>query len=109
MLPGAVRRPGCPRLQFAPETRTEGGASMTATQVNERELRRRDAILEAARLATERFLSDTANWVAELPLVLETLGKAAEVSRVFVSTNFEDDAGELYSRQIDEWNADGVV
>lgn len=81
---------------------------MTLRDELERELRRRDNILEAARIAAERFLSGSGSWRAELPEVLAELGKAAEVSRVWASENFEDAEGLLRSRQISEWNAEGV-
>ncbi len=87
-----VRPPRWPRLQL-PGLEEGAAAEMVDAATYERELRRRDAILDAARVATERFLGGTAAWTDELPVVLGALGRAAEVSRVFLSANFEDDQG----------------
>ncbi|MGC9665070.1 PAS domain S-box protein [Planosporangium sp. 12N6] len=83
----------------------ETAGSATAT---ERELHRRSAILAAAVRSAERFLSHPETWRAELAEVMADLGAAAEVSRVWISHNFVGADGELYSRQIAEWDADGV-
>jgi GAF domain-containing protein len=72
------------------------------------ELRRRDAILDAARFAAERFLEAAGDWRDELPEVLASFGRAAEVSRVFVSANFVDARGRLCSRPLAEWDAPGI-
>jgi hypothetical protein len=74
----------------------------------ERELERRSAILAAAGRSAERFLSDPASWRSQLDAFMSDIGTAAEVSRVWISYNFTDNDGELYSHQIAEWDADGV-
>jgi signal transduction histidine kinase len=86
-----------------------GSTAPSNGEVLEPELLRRDAILEAARLAADRFLADGVSWRDELSDVTASIGRAAEVSRVFVSENFLDDHGLLHSRQIAEWNAGGIA
>ncbi|SFK91605.1 GAF domain-containing sensor histidine kinase [Geodermatophilus ruber] len=79
---------------------------MTESPVQE--LRRRDAILDAARSATERFLDGDGDWRAHLHEILGAFGRAAEVSRVFVADHLVDEQGRLCSRSIGEWDAPGV-
>jgi signal transduction histidine kinase len=80
--------------------------SVTAAPVQE--LQRRDAILDAARSATERFLTGDGGWREHLPEVLAAFGRAAEVSRVFVADHLVDEQGRLCSRSIGEWDAPGI-
>ncbi len=72
------------------------------------ELRRRDAILDAARSATEVLLGGDGEWRARLHEILAAFGRAAEVSRVFVSDHLLDDRGRLCSRSIGEWDGPGI-
>ncbi len=73
-----------------------------------RDRRRRDAILDAVRLAAERFLSDPAGWERGIDEVLARLGEAAEVSRVYVFENHVGDDGTLWNRQRHKWQVPGV-
>ncbi|MGY1631493.1 histidine kinase [Geodermatophilus sp. SYSU D01186] len=79
---------------------------MTGTP--DQELLRRDAILDAARSATERLLGADDGWRRHLPEILGAFGRAAEVSRVFVADHVLDDQGRLCSRSIGEWDAPGI-
>ena len=74
----------------------------------EEELGRRDAVLEAMRFAAERFLSNAAGWERGIEEVLERLGEAAEVSRVYIFENHVGEDGMLFATQRYEWAAPGV-
>ncbi|MGY1709457.1 GAF domain-containing protein [Geodermatophilus sp. SYSU D00758] len=78
------------------------------TEPPAQELQRRDAILDAARSATERLLDGDGDWRTHLPGILAAFGRAAEVSRVFVSDHLVDEQGRLCSRSIGEWDAPGI-
>ena len=74
----------------------------------EEELRRRDAILEALAAATRRFLEET-------PLdrgvqqMLEQLGRATGVSRVYVFANHRAEDETLLTSQRYEWVVPGIA
>lgn len=69
---------------------------------------RRDAVLEAVSYAAERFLR-AADWQAAADDVMERLGRAAQVSRVYLFGNRVDDQGVLRACQLAEWSARGVA
>ena len=73
-----------------------------------RERRRRDAILEAVRIAAERFLGETTGWEDNVRSVLRRLGEASEVSRVYIFENYVGEDGEVWAAQRYEWVAPGV-
>lgn len=85
----------------------------------EEELKRREAILQSVSFAAETFLNTNYSR-RTLPAVLESLGKATEVSRVYVfekiintssSSNkqeLDNDSQHEYFKQIDEWCAEGI-
>ena len=60
----------------------------------EEALRRRDAILQAVAFAADAFLK-TSSWEDRADDVLESMGKATGVSRVFIFENIRDEAGSL--------------
>ncbi len=74
----------------------------------EEEVRRRDAILDAVRFMSERFLSDDLAWPDGALEVLGRLGEATAVSRVYVFENFTGHDGEPYARNMNQWSAPGV-
>lgn len=74
----------------------------------EEDLRRRDAILEAVRFAAERFLTDI-TWEESIQDVLERLGIAAEVSRVYIFENRLGEDGEVRGSHRYEWVAPGIT
>src|SRR5207302_11006416 len=71
------------------------------------ELRRREAVLSAVAFAAERFLAEP-TWEEATPDVLDRLGRAAGVSRVYVFRNGRDPEGRVTMTQLFEWVADGV-
>ncbi|MEA2520786.1 MAG: hypothetical protein QOI81_432 [Actinomycetota bacterium] len=70
-------------------------------------LSRRDAILQAAGLAAERFLR-TPSWVGCIDEVLAAVGLADGASRAFVFRNDRLDDGRLAMTKIFEWGKPGV-
>jgi diguanylate cyclase (GGDEF)-like protein len=73
----------------------------------EQALVRREAIMSAINFAAERFLMET-RWEHHIPAVLERIGRAADVSRVFVVMNYADAEGVVYSSLCYEWAAPDV-
>ncbi len=76
----------------------------TALKRAEETLRRRDAILVAVAAAADRLLREL-DWQREMPAVLADLGRAADVSRVYVFENHLGTDGELLTSQRYEWAA----
>jgi PAS domain S-box-containing protein len=74
----------------------------------EKELGRHDAILRAVGFAAERFLSRTSGWEESIEDVLERLGMATGVSRVYIFENYVGEDGEVWGTQRYEWVAPGV-
>jgi len=71
-------------------------------------LRRRDEILKAVHLFTERFLRMPLTESSIEP-ILETLGHAAEVSRIYIFENDIRPNGTRITSQRYEWVAPGIV
>jgi PAS domain S-box-containing protein len=85
----------------------------TARDITERKraeeaLRRRDAILRAVAFAAERFLERVASWEESAQEVLERLGQAAEVSRVYIFENHAGVDGAALPTKRYEWLAPGI-
>jgi PAS domain S-box-containing protein len=74
----------------------------------EEALHRRDAILEAAAYASERFLK-ARNWEECVQEILARFGQAAETSRAYIFRNKPGPRGRLLADQIYEWCAPGVT
>ncbi len=70
-------------------------------------LRRRDNILKAVYLFTERFLR-TELTKSSIEPILEQLGHAAEVSRVYIFENSTLEDGTLVTSQRYEWVVEGI-
>lgn len=84
-------------------------AIQTTSAASREDLRRHAAILEAVRLAAERFLDPRTPWHEHLPEVLASLATATGTSRVYVFENYREDSdGEVWTTQTFEWSADGV-
>jgi PAS domain S-box-containing protein len=83
-------------------------SNITERKRTEAALRRRDATLEAVSFAAERFL-ETSGWKRNIQTVLERLGTAADVSRVYMFENHTDADGALLTSQRYEWVAPGVA
>lgn len=73
----------------------------------EKNLQRRDCVLEAVTSAAEAFLSP-GRWQEHIDGVLARIGQAAEVSRAYVFQNYRDEDGRLHTCQRYEWTAEGV-
>jgi len=73
----------------------------------EEAVRHREAILEAISFAASRFLRAT-NWDESFQDVLDRLGQATGVSRVYVFENHVGQDGALLTSQRYEWMAPGV-
>lgn len=86
------------------------GVSETAAAFGElpQELARRGAVLEAVRLAAERFLDPASSWEQALPGVLAALARATGVSRVYLFENHRREGDEVFGTQRFEWSAPGV-
>ncbi len=80
---------------------------MTRPHLADEELTRRDAVLEAVGFAASRFLNGPA-WSEGIDVVLERLGRAADVSRVYVFENLSGPGGELLMDERFEWSAPGI-
>ncbi len=81
---------------------------ITKRKQAEEDLRRRDVILEAVSFAAERFLKAT-SWEETIQDVLERLGQATTVSRVYIFENHFAEDGTLLTSQRYEWAAPGVM
>jgi len=70
-------------------------------------LRRREAMMSVINLAAERFLKES-TWEHNIPGILEKIGQAINVSRVYVFMNYTDDKGDVFTSQCYEWAAPGI-
>ncbi len=70
----------------------------------ERNLQRRDEILETVSYVAERLLQEE-SWKTGIEEILEKLGKAARVSRVYLLENLQNEKGTVRVRQRFEWLA----
>lgn len=70
--------------------------------------KRREAILEAISFAAEKFLG-TEPWYDSIPEILERLGQAAEVGRVYIFKNKPPRGKEPFSHQLYEWKAHEIA
>ena len=64
--------------------------------------------MSAISLAAEQFLKES-TWEHNIPGVLEKIGQAANVSRVYVFMNYSDEKGIIHSSQCYEWAAPGIT
>ncbi len=74
----------------------------------ERDLRHRDAILEAVSNAAERLLAEP-SWRTAADGLLEHLGIAAEASRAYLFEGGVREDGSLIASQRNEWVAEGIT
>ncbi len=80
---------------------------ITRQKQAEEALRRRDNVLEAIGFAAEQFLRSTA-WERNIQEVLQRLGDASKVSRVYLFENHIDPDGRLRTSLRHEWTAWGI-
>jgi diguanylate cyclase (GGDEF)-like protein/PAS domain S-box-containing protein len=71
-------------------------------------LSRRENMMSAISLAAEQFLKES-TWEHNIPGILEKIGQAVNVSRIYVFMNYSDEKGVIYSSQCYEWAAPGVM
>jgi diguanylate cyclase (GGDEF)-like protein/PAS domain S-box-containing protein len=81
---------------------------ITKRKRSEAALHKRETMMSALNLAAERFLKE-ATWEHNIPGILEKIGQAINVSRVYVFMNYSDEQGTVYSSQLYEWAALGVT
>lgn len=81
---------------------------ITQRKEAEAALSRRESIMFAIGLAAEQFLKES-TWEHNIPGVLEKIGQAANVSRVYVFMNYLDDQAQIFTSQCYEWAAPGVL
>lgn len=75
---------------------------ITERKETEMILSRRESIMAAISLAAEQFLKES-TWEYNVPAVLDTIGRAAHVSHVYVAMNYQDADGTVYSSLCYEW------
>ena len=80
---------------------------VTERKLAEEALRYRDAILEVASFAAERFLK-APSWEMDIREILARLGTVTGVSRVYIFENRTSEEGVLLTSQHYEWAADGI-
>jgi len=81
---------------------------ITERKKAEAALRRRETMMSAISLAAEQLLKES-TWEHNVPGILEKIGQAASVSRVYVFMNYLDEKGVIYTSQCYEWAAPGVT
>jgi PAS domain S-box-containing protein len=74
----------------------------------ERDLRRRDAVLEAISRTAARMLAED-EWQASAPELLRSLGEAVDASRAYVFENAVRQDGAVVTSQRFEWTAPGIA
>lgn len=75
---------------------------ITERKVIETALLRRELIMSSISMAAEQFLRE-ARWEHNIPAVLEKIGQAAQVSRVWVAMNYTDENNIIHSSLCYEW------
>jgi diguanylate cyclase (GGDEF)-like protein len=80
---------------------------VTEQKQAESALKRRDTILRVVNLVAEQFLMSS-EWEQNVPQVLEQLGIAAQVSRVYVFGRFISEEGVSLVSQRHEWVAEDI-
>src|SRR5258706_729767 len=80
---------------------------ITQRKETEAALGRRESIMSAISLAAGKFLKES-TWEHYIPGVLENIGLAANVSRVYVFMNYADEKGAIHTSQCYEWTAPGI-
>jgi|GEM_PF-6208932 PAS domain S-box-containing protein len=80
---------------------------VTERVMAERAMRRREAILESVRFAAEEFLRP-GPWDRNINGILQRIGIASDVSRVYIFKSHTSEDGRLLCSQLFEWVAEGV-
>jgi len=77
---------------------------ITGRKQAEDALHRRDTVLEAVAFAADRFLK-AGDWERDIQAALARMGKATDVSRVYIFENHVGEDGQLLTSQRYEWAA----
>lgn len=80
---------------------------ITERKEMENALSRRESIMSAVSLSAEQFLKESA-WGYNVSTVLENIGQAVNVSRMYVAMNYRDENQVLYMSLCYEWTAPDV-
>ena len=80
---------------------------ITERKKTETALSRRETMMSAISLAAEQFLKES-TWEHHIPGILEKIGQAANVSRIYIIMNSLDKDNYIYSSLSYEWSAPGV-
>jgi transcriptional regulator with GAF, ATPase, and Fis domain len=80
---------------------------VTERIIAEKALRRRDAILESVKYASEEFLK-SGSWDRNIQEILKRMGTASDVSRVYIFKKRTSEDGRLLCSQLFEWVAEGI-
>lgn len=80
---------------------------VTERKASEMALARYGEIMSSISHEAERFLKTSA-WEQNIPEVLSELGRASDVSRVFIIMNYVDDEKTVHSSLCYEWSAPGI-
>ena len=70
-------------------------------------LRRREAILEAVSFAAEKFVK-ALSWESHIQEVIRRLGRAADISRVYIFKKEATPEGRILGKLLREWDAPGI-
>lgn len=81
--------------------------AQTQLEMSDQNLHRREAILEAVRVAAEKLFRGRSFWESA-EYVLKDLGMATGVDRVYLFENHREATGNLVTSQRSEWVAEGV-
>ena len=81
---------------------------VTERKKSETALSWRGTMMSAISLAADQFLKE-GTWEHKVQEILEKIGQAANVSRVYVFMNYSDEKGAIHSSQRYEWSAAGIV
>ncbi|MFN4217970.1 MAG: PAS domain S-box protein [Candidatus Bipolaricaulia bacterium] len=101
-----VRSPSTYELQLIEQTTHLAALVLERQRVTEA-LHRREQVLHAVAQAAERLLS-TSSWKACANDILQGLGQATRVSRVYIFENHYSELGTLVTSQRFEWAAPGI-
>lgn len=77
-------------------------------KTGEQILQRKDRILEAVSFAAEQFLQ-AATWTETIQSIIERLGQAAEVSRVYIFKKHNSGQQKTLVSQVYAWTASGIT
>ncbi|MCE9645839.1 MAG: diguanylate cyclase [Chloroflexi bacterium] len=80
---------------------------ITERKKAENALSRRETMMSAISLAAEQFLKES-TWEHNIPGILEKIGQAIDISRVYIFMNYTDENGAIHSSQRYEWSAPGI-